>query len=226
MEATKIRETRGRRASLNGGDRSRGEDKGGYYSFKLWWPSFEWSRSCKTETARCQAASLERACWNSQERARTLWGLQQSFAAAANRNLFLHPASPGKSWLAETIVGADEARISPITTYYHSYPFVPGGAVPLPPPLLNGINNPAAATITPGLVGHLFGAQQACNLACTCSCNIVANCNPHHHQHHHQQQQHQQQQQQQHHRTLGTTAVLLQPVDHIKDTMVSLPFFV
>ncbi|KMQ97971.1 polypyrimidine tract-binding protein 1, partial [Lasius niger] len=174
------------------------------------------------------AASLERACWNAQERARTLWGLQQSFAAAANRNLLLHPASsPGKSWLAETVVGADEARISPITTYFHSYPFVPGGAVPLPPPLINGINNPAAAAITPGLVGHLFGAQQACNLACTCSC-IVANCNPHHHQHHHQQQQHQQQQQQQqqqHHRTLGTTAVLLQPVDHIKDTMVSLPFF-
>ncbi|EFN73845.1 hypothetical protein EAG_06487 [Camponotus floridanus] len=156
VEATKIRETRGRRASLNGGDRSRGEDKGGYYSFKLWWPSFEWSRSCKTETARCQAASLERACWNSQERARTLWGLQQSFAAAANRNLFLHPASAGKSWLAETIVGADEARISPITTYYHSYPFVPGGAVPLPPPLLNGINNPAAATITPGLERYDF----------------------------------------------------------------------
>ncbi|KYN19219.1 hypothetical protein ALC57_08396 [Trachymyrmex cornetzi] len=150
-EVAKIRETRGKRASLNG-DR-RGEDKGGY-SFKLWWPSYdEWSRSCKTETARCQAASLERACWNAQERARTLWGLQQSFAAAANRNLFLHPSS--KSWLAETIIGADETR-SPITTYFHSYPFVPGGAVPLPPPLLNGINNPAAAAITPGLVGHLF----------------------------------------------------------------------
>ncbi|KYN07766.1 hypothetical protein ALC62_01277, partial [Cyphomyrmex costatus] len=149
-EEAKIRETRGKRASLNG-DR-RGEDKGGY-SFKLWWPSYEWSRSCKTETARCQAASLERACWNAQERARTFWGLQQSFAAAANRNLFLHPSS--KSWLAETIIGADETR-SPITTYFHSYPFVPGGAVPLPPPLLNGINNPAAAAITPGLVGHLF----------------------------------------------------------------------
>ncbi|KYQ59082.1 hypothetical protein ALC60_01917 [Trachymyrmex zeteki] len=150
-EEAKIRETRGKRASLNG-DR-RGENKGGY-SFKLWWPSYEWNRSCKTETARCQAASLERACWNAQERARTLWGLQQSFAAAANRNLFLHPSS--KSWLAETIIGADETR-SPITTYFHSYPFVPGGAVPLPPPLLNGINNPAAAAITPGLVGHLFG---------------------------------------------------------------------
>ncbi|EZA59195.1 hypothetical protein X777_15837, partial [Ooceraea biroi] len=211
VEPTKIRETRGRRASLNRDQR--GEDKGEYL-FKLWWPSFEWSRSCKTE-ARCQAASLERACWNAQERARTLWGLQQ-----ANRGFLLHPSS--KSWLAETIIGADEARSS-ITTYFHSYPFVPGGAVPLPPPLLNGINNPAAAAITPGLVGHLFGAQQACNLACTCSCNIVANCNPHH-QHHHQQQhqQHQQQQQQQqhHHRTLGTTAVLLQPVDHIKDTML------
>ncbi|KAK2587557.1 hypothetical protein KPH14_003686 [Odynerus spinipes] len=103
------------------------------------------------------------------------------------------------SWLGE-VIDADEVRSS-ITTYFHSYPFVPGGAVPLPPPLINSINNAAAAAVTPGLVGHLFaaGQQAACNLACTCNrtASIVANCNPHHH--HHQQQQQQQQQQHHHH---------------------------
>lgn len=142
------------------------------------------------------------------------------------RGLFVPQLGNGKCWLAETI-GADEARSS-ITTYFHSYPFVPGGAVSLPPPLLNSINNAAAAAITPGLVGHLFAGQQACNIGCTCTCTNIANCNPHHHQHHHhhQQQQHhhhhqQQQQQQHHHRPLAATTVLLQPVEHIKDTMVS-----
>ncbi|KAG7212389.1 hypothetical protein KM043_012708 [Ampulex compressa] len=183
-------------------------------------PPRQSSRTIKTE-ARYQTP-LERAR-SAQGRTRFLWSLH-SLAAAASRGILLHPS---KSWLAEAI-GADEARSS-ITTYFHSYPFVPGGAVPLPPPLLNSINNAAAAAITPGLVGHLFGGQQACNLGCTCTCpSILANCNPHHHQHHHQQQQQQQQHQhhhhhhqQQHHRALGAATVLLQPVDHIKDTMVS-----
>ncbi|XP_017794324.1 PREDICTED: protein deltex-like, partial [Habropoda laboriosa] len=76
----------------------------------------------------------------------------------------------------------------------------------------------------------LFAGQQACNIGCSCTCTNIANCNPHHHQHHHHQHQHQQhhhqqQQQQHHHRPLATTTVLLQPVEHIKDTMVSVPEF-
>ena len=108
------------------------------------------------------------------------------------------------------------------TTYFHSYSFVPGGAVPLPPPL---------HTAGPGVSSHLLG-QQTCNFACTCTCTCTAsivsaaavaaaNANaavavgtPQHppplHQHHRA--------------ALGTTTatVLLQPVDHIKDAMVSL----
>ncbi|XP_076652411.1 uncharacterized protein LOC143358821 [Halictus rubicundus] len=202
----------------------------GRQSAKLWWPSCELSRPSKTE-ARYQA-SLERA-WSAQERARLFWSVQSVQTTGSHhhhRGFFLQPTATGKSWLADTI-GTEGPRSS-ITTYFHSYPFVPGGAVSLPPPLLNSINNAAAAAITPaGLVGHLFGGQQACNLACSCTCTSnVANCNPHHHQHHHHQhQQHQQQQQhhqhhhqqqQHHHRPIGAT-VLLQPVEHIKDTMVS-----
>lgn len=83
---------------------------------------------------------------------------------------------------------------------------------------------------------HHHHQHQACNCACSCATSIVAatNATPavqHQQQHqlahqlvyHHQHHQHQQQ----HHRVSSTTAaatVLLQPVDRIKDTMVSLFF--
>ncbi|CAL7942014.1 unnamed protein product [Xylocopa violacea] len=188
---------------------------------KLWWPSYESGRTSKTEARHHQQQS-ERG-WPAEERGgRFFWRLQS--LAARGGGLFVPSTVDGaKCWLAETL-GADEARSS-ITTYFHSYPFVPGGAVSLPPPLLNSINNAAAAAITPGLVGHLFAGQQACNIGCSCTCTSLGNCNPHHHQqhHHHQQQQqhHHHQQQQHHHRPIAATTVLLQPVEHIKDTMVS-----
>lgn len=115
---------------------------------------------------------------------------------------------------------AEESRTTAITTYFHSYSFVPGGAVPLHPPL---------HTAGPGVSNHLLG-HQTCNFACTCTCTCTAsivtaaaaaaaNANaavavaaPQHPPPLHQ-----------HHRALGTATatVLLQPVDHIKDAMVS-----
>lgn len=106
-------------------------------------------------------------------------------------------------------VNAAERGSTAITTYFHSYSFVPGGAVPLPPALHS--NHPS---FTGG--HHLFG-QQGCSLACTCTCTCTASivsaaAAAHHPQLH------------QHHRALGTASsatVLLQPVDQIKDAMVS-----
>ncbi|KAK0082257.1 hypothetical protein PV325_010778 [Microctonus aethiopoides] len=108
-------------------------------------------------------------------------------------------------------VSAVKGGPTAITTYFHSYSFVPGGAVPLPPALHT--NNPAA--FTGG--HHLFG-QQGCSLACTCTCTCTASivsaaaAAAHHPQLH------------QHHRALGTASatVLLQPVEQIKDAMVSI----
>lgn len=97
-----------------------------------------------------------------------------------------------------------------ITTYFHSYSFVPGGAVPLPP---------ALHTTNPGFTSHHLFGQQGCSLACTCTCTCTASivsaaaaAAVHHPQSHHPT------------RSLGSTtaSVLLQPVEQIKDAMVSI----
>lgn len=126
-------------------------------------------------------------------------------AAHNNHQHFHHLAVIGKSTGEHDDVSAAERGSNTITTYFHSYSLVPGGAVPLPPALHT--NNPGFTSAG----HHLFG-QQGCSLACTCTCTCTASIVSAHHPQLHQ-----------HHRALGTAAatVLLQPVEPIKDAMVS-----
>lgn len=164
---------------------------------------------------------------------RIYWSQGGAFAEGTGYSKSLFRSGEASGFLLEekgkpraTDLFTEDTRLtSGATTYFHSYSFGPGGAVPLPPPLHHHSAAAAAsANAAPGFANQLLGAgqQQACNLACTCTCTCTASivaaaaAQPRleYLQHHHHLQHLQ-------HRPLGTATVLLHPVDRIKNAMVS-----